>query len=58
MTRGGAWRGQGRKPLPADEATKPRSVRLNDARLEKLKALGMDWLADRIDRAKADTNHP
>lgn len=30
----------------------PRSVRLNDARWEKLKLLGMDWLADRIDRAK------
>ena len=52
MTRGGAGRGQGRKALPPEEATKPRSVRLNDARWEKLKLLGMEWLADRIDRAK------
>lgn len=50
--RGGAGRGQGRKPLPAEEATKPRSVRLNDARWEKLKRLGAEWLARQIDKAK------
>lgn len=52
MTRGGAGRGQGRKPLPAEEATKPRSVRLNDVRWEKLKRLGAEWLARQIDKAK------
>ncbi len=52
MTSGGAGRGQGRKPLPAEEATKPRSVRLNEARWEKLKRLGAEWLARQIDRAK------
>lgn len=34
------------------EDCEKRSERLNDARWEKLKLLGMDWLADRIDRAK------
>jgi hypothetical protein len=38
--------------LPAEEVTKPRSVRLNDARWEKLKRLGMEWLAKQIDKAK------
>ena len=36
----------------ASGVRRPRSVRLNDARWEKLKLLGIDWLADRIDRAK------
>jgi len=45
-------RGQGRKPLPPDEQTKPRSVRLNDERWEKLKRLGSAWLNKAIDRAK------
>lgn len=52
MTRGGAGRGQGRKALPAEEATKPRSVRLNDARWDKLKRLGMAWLEKQVDKAK------
>lgn len=52
MTSGGAGRGQGRKALPAEEATKPRSVRLNDVRWEKLKRLGTEWLAKQIDKAK------
>ena len=56
MTRGGAGRGQGRKALPPEEATKPRSVRLNDARWEKLKRLGADWLAKQIDKAKEPTH--
>ena len=38
--------------LPPEQQTKPRSVRLNDARWEKLKRLGSDWLAGAIDRAK------
>jgi hypothetical protein len=45
-------RPQGRPALPPEESTKPRSVRLNDARWEKLKKLGSDWLARAIDRAK------
>lgn len=45
-------RGRGRPELPDDERTKTRSVRLNDARWEKLKRLGTDWLAKAIDRAK------
>lgn len=52
MTRPMNDRGQGRKPLPPDEQTKPRSVRLTDARWEKLKRLGSDWLAKQIDKAK------
>ena len=50
--RGGKRDGAGRKALPPNEATKPRSVRLNDARWDKLKRLGTDWLARQIDRAK------
>ena len=45
-------RGQGRKPTPPEEQTKPRSVRLNDARWEKLKRLGSEWLSKAIDKAK------
>lgn len=45
----------GRPPGPApppEERTKPRSVRLNDARWEKFKRLGTDWLEQQIDRAE------
>lgn len=45
-------RNQGRKPLPPEEATKPRSVRLTDARWEKLKRLKSEWLNRAIDKAK------
>jgi hypothetical protein len=48
-------RQRGRPELPEDERTKTRSVRLNDARWDKLKRLGMDWLARAIDRAKEPT---
>lgn len=45
-------RGQGRKPLPPDEQTKPRSIRLTDAEYEKLTALGgAAWVRDKIKRA-------
>jgi len=54
MTRPPNDRGQGRKPLPPEDATKPRSIRLNDARWEKLKRLGSDWLTRAIDRAKVN----
>lgn len=45
-------RGQGRKPLPEDQRTKPYSVRLTEARIAKLKLLGSAWLNSAIDRAK------
>ena len=41
----------GRKPKPPQEAAKPRSVRLDDARWAKLKALGREWLERIIDAA-------
>jgi len=53
MTRPPNDRGQGRKPNPPEEQTKPRSIRLNDARWEKLKRLiKAGWLNKAIDRAK------
>jgi hypothetical protein len=42
----------GRPPLPPEDHTKPRSVRLNDARWLKFKRLGTGWLERAIDRAK------
>lgn len=42
----------GRPELPPDEKTKPRSIRLNDERWDKLQRLGRDWLERAIDRAK------
>ena len=44
--------GSGGPRLAPEDATKPRSVRLTDARWEKLKRLGSDWLGAAIDRAK------
>lgn len=43
---------RGRPPKPANQQTKPYSVRLNAARIEKLKLLGSDWLNRAIDRAQ------
>lgn len=46
---------RGRPPgsgLPPAERTKPRSVRLDEARWSKLKRLGTDWLERAIDRAR------
>lgn len=40
--------------LAPEDATKPRSVRLNDARWDKLKRLGTGWLERQIDRARED----
>lgn len=37
--------------LPPERRTKPRSVRLTDARWAALKALGSAWLDQAIDRA-------
>lgn len=45
-------RPQGRPKLPDESSTKPRSIRLTDARWEKLKQLGAAWLAKSIDKAK------
>ena len=42
----------GRPELPPDEKTRPRSIRLNDERWDKLQRLGRDWLERAIDRAK------
>lgn len=45
-------RGQGRKPLPEDQRTKPYSVRLTDAEYAKFIALGgAAWLREKIKRA-------
>lgn len=41
----------GRPRLPDAARTESRSIRLNDARWLKLRALGMDWLAKKIDQA-------
>lgn len=38
--------------LAPEDATKPRSVRLNEARWEKLQRLGRDWLEGAIDCAQ------
>jgi hypothetical protein len=45
-------RSRGRPKLPDHERAKPRTVGLNDARWEKLKRLGREWLERAIDRAK------
>lgn len=39
--------------LSEADQTKPRSVRLNQQRWDKLKSLGTEWLEQAIDRAKA-----
>ena len=45
-------RGQGRKPNPPELKTRSFSVRLTEARIEKLKLLGTPWLNKAIDKAK------
>jgi len=49
---GGPGRGQGRKPLPDEERTVVVTVRLTQARRDKLRRLGAHWLAKAVDRAK------
>lgn len=44
--------GSGGPRLAPEDATKPRSVRLNDARWDKLQRLGRSWLEGAIDRAR------
>lgn len=44
----------GRQPLPADAPRsdkRPRTIRLNDERWERLRALGTEWLEAAIDNA-------
>jgi hypothetical protein len=43
--------GSGGPILAPEDATKPRSVRLNDSRWAKYKRLGRDWLERAIDGA-------
>ena len=45
-------RPQGRPALPPAQKTRPYSVRLTEARIEKLKLLGTPWLNKAIDKAK------
>ncbi len=45
---------RGRPELPPDEKTHPRTIRLNDARWEKYKLLGREWLEKELDSATAE----
>ena len=51
--RGGAGRGQGRKPKEHSEAMAPVSIKMTAPQKEKLKRLGgAPWVRDKIDKAK------
>ncbi len=51
--RGGAGRGQGRKPVKQWEETVTQSLRVTAAQREKLARLGgAEWVRERIDKAK------
>jgi hypothetical protein len=51
--RGGAGRGQGRKPLKQGVETVTFSLRVTEAQREKLARLGgAEWVRKKIDRAK------
>ena len=51
--RGGAGRGQGRKPVKQGEETVTLSLRVTAAQREKLARLsGAEWVRERIDKAK------
>ncbi len=51
--RGGAGRGQGRKPLAEGEAMIPVNIKMLPAQKEKLKQLGgAHWVRAKIDQAK------
>lgn len=50
--------GTGGPRLAPEDSTKPRSVRLTAARWEKLKRLGSDWLAHKIDQAQEPAKTP
>jgi|JI8StandDraft_1071087.scaffolds.fasta_scaffold1146530_1 hypothetical protein len=52
-TRGGAGRGQGRRPLDAASPTVVVSIKMTEPQREKLRQLGGPlWVRDCIDRAK------
>lgn len=52
--RGGAGRGQGRKPLTEDGAMVPVTIKMTEPQRAKLKELGGGkWVREKIDRAKA-----
>lgn len=52
--RGGAGRGQGRKPIKQGEDTVTVSLRMTIAQRDKLALLGgAEWVRQRIDKAKA-----
>jgi hypothetical protein len=51
--RGGAGRGQGRKPLLEGEALQPVSIKMSVPQREKLVRLGgAPWVRSRIDKAR------
>lgn len=51
--RGGAGRGQGRKPLEEGEAMRPVSIKMSLSQREKLAQLGgAPWVRNKIDKAK------
>lgn len=52
-SRGGAGRGQGRKPVKAGEETVTVSLRITVSQRDKLAQLGgAEWVRQKIDRAK------
>lgn len=52
-TRGGAGRGQGRKPLDETSPTVVVSVKMSDEQRAKLQRLGgAQWVRSRIDKAR------
>lgn len=52
--RGGAGRGQGRKPIKEGQDTVTVSMRMTEAQRDKLELLGgAGWVRQRIDKAKA-----
>ena len=52
--RGGAGRGQGRKPIKEGQDTVTVSLRMTEAQRNKLALLGgAEWVRQRIDKAKA-----
>lgn len=51
--RGGAGRGQGRKPLSHDAPTVPVSIKMTIEQKDKLQRLGgPSWVRERIDKAR------
>ena len=51
--RGGAGRGQGRKPLSQDTPTVPVSIKMTIEQKDKLQRLGgPSWVRERIDKAR------